>query len=151
MKDYTDNIRFMDEMIARMNELEIDLYVVITGEGADPIPLQCFGVDTVGSSAFVFSRGGDKLALTSTIDAQDVEESGMYDKVLRYNDYYPELAALVRKLPHGRIAFNYSENVPLCDGLTMGKYLQFVEAMGGESFDPCSSDLFIPAVKETVF
>ena len=151
MKDYTENIRFMDEMIAKMRELGIDLYVVITGEGADPVPLQCFGVDTVGSSAFLFSGAGDKLALTSTIDAQDVEESGMYDNVLRYNDYYPDLAALVKKLPHGKIAFNYSENVPLCDGLTMGKYMQFVEAMGGEAFEACSSDLFIPSVRETVF
>lgn len=151
MKDYTANIRFMDEMIAKMRELGIDLYVVITGEGADPVPLQCFGVDTVGSSAFLFSGAGDKLALTSTIDAQDVEESGMYDNVLRYNDYYPDLAALVKKLPHGKIAFNYSENVPLCDGLTMGKYMQFVEAMGGEAFEACSSDLFIPSVRETVF
>ena len=151
MKDYSDNIRFMDEMIARMGELGIDLYVIITGEGADPIPLQCFGVDTVGSSAFVFSRLGDKLALTSTIDAQDVEESGMYDKVLRYNDYYPELADLVKGLPHERIAFNYSENVPLCDGLTMGKYLQFLDEMGGEAFEACSSDLFIPDLKKTVF
>ena len=151
MKDYTANIRFMDEMIAKMRELGIDLYVVITGEGADPVPLQCFGVDTVGASAFLFSGAGDKLALTSTIDAQDVEESGMYDNVLRYNDYYPDLAALVKKLPHGKIAFNYSENVPLCDGLTMGKYMQFVEAMGGETFEACSSDLFIPSVRETVF
>lgn len=55
MNDYTKNIQFMDNMIARMKELGIDLYLIITGEGADPIPGTCFGVDTVGSSAYAFT------------------------------------------------------------------------------------------------
>lgn len=147
MKDFSMNVTFMDNMIAKLRELDIDMYLIITGEGADPIPLTCFGVDTVGSSAYVFTKAGDKLALASTIDAQDVEESGMFHKVERYADYYPDLAALVKRFPHEKIALNYSEDNPLCDGLTMGKHTQFLEAMGGDVFCECSSDLFIPAVQ----
>ena len=113
MNDYTKNIQFMDNMIARMKDLGIDLYLIITGEGADPIPGTCFGVDTVGSSAYAFTSRGDKLAMASVIDAQDVEESGMFDKVIHYQEFYPDLAALVRELPHKTIAFDYSEEMPL--------------------------------------
>lgn len=147
MKDFTANIQFMDNIIAKLQELDIDQYLIITGEGADPIPLSCFGVDTVGSSAYLFTKAGDKLAMASSIDAQDVEESGMFHKVERYSDYYPSLAAMVKRYPHAKIAFNYSEDYPLCDGLTMGKYIQFTEAMGEDGFCACSSDLFIPAVQ----
>jgi hypothetical protein len=147
-KDYSQNVKFMDSMIAKMKELSIDVYVIITGEGADPIPLTCFGVDTIGSSGYAFTSGGEKLAMASVIDAQDVEESEMYDKVVHYQDFYTDFAALVRQLPHKVIAFDYSEEVPLCDGLTMGKYMQFVNALGDKDFKAVSSDTFIPAVME---
>lgn len=146
MNDYTKNIRFMDAMIQKMGELGIDLYLIITGEGADPIPGTCFGVDTVGSSAYAFTARGDKLALASVIDAQDVEESGMFEKVVHYQEFYPDLAAMVKGLPHKTIALDYSEEVPLCDGLTMGKYETFVKALGESDFVTVSSDTFIPAV-----
>ena len=148
MNDYTKNIQFMDNMIARMKDLGIDLYLIITGEGADPIPGTCFGVDTVGPSAYAFTSRGDKLAIASVIDAQDVEESGMFDKVIHYQEFYPDLAALVRELPHKTIAFDYSEEVPLCDGLTMGKYETFLHALGETDFVCVSSDTFIPALRE---
>ena len=146
MKDFTANIQLMDNVIAKLGELGIDLYLVITAEGADPVPLTCFGVDTVGASAYVFTRNGDKVALASSIDAQDVEESGMFHRVERYQEFYPDLAALVKRFPHQTIPLNYAAPVPLCDGLTMGKHTQFLEAMGEDHFRECSADLFLPAV-----
>lgn len=151
MKDFTKNVQFLNKMIAKMQELNIDLYVIITAEGADPIPLRCFGVDTVGASAYVFSKDGAKLALASVIDAQDVEESGMFDEVRRYSSFYPDLAAMAKEHPHKTIAFDYSEDIPLCDGLSMGKYTQFTQALGEGDFAMVSSDRFIPEVmKETL-
>ena len=118
MNDYTKNIQFMDNMIARMKELGIDLYLIITGEGADPIPGTCFGVDTVGSSAYAFTSRGDKLAIASVIDAQDVEESGMFDKVIHYQEFYPALPAPTSSRRKISYASNTSGTTRMMSGST---------------------------------
>ena len=106
------------------------------------------GVDTVGSGAFLFTKEGKKLATASSIDAQDVEESGRFDEVVRYQSYDETLAEMVLSLKPRRIALDYSENVPFCAGLPMGKYEKFVKSLGGYAFEACSADLFIPDVQE---
>ena len=148
MKDYSYHKKVIDDVIAKLKELDIDLYVIITAEGCDPITSFIPGVDTVGSGAFLFTKDGRKLATASSIDAQDVEESGLFDEVVRYKSYDETLAKMVLALAPKRIALDYSEEVPFCDGLTMGKYEKFVESLNGHTFEECSADLFIPAVQE---
>lgn len=58
--------------------------------------------------------------MASTIDAQDVEESGLFDEVIRYQDYDETVAELLKKLNPKRVAMDFSENDPECDGLTLG-------------------------------
>ncbi len=147
MKDYSENRKIIDEVIGKLAELDIDLYLIITAEGCDPMTSFIPGVDTVGSSAFLFTRDGRKLATASSIDAQDVEESGLFDEVIRYDSYDETLARMVRELGPKRIALDYSETEPFCDGLTMGKYQRFVRSLGEYTFDAVSADLFIPAVQ----
>lgn len=147
MKDYSYHKKVIDDVIAKLNELDIDLYLIITAEGCDPITEFIPGVDTVGSSAYFFTKDGKKLATASSIDAQDVEESGLFDDVIKYTNYEEELANMVLALKPKKIALDYSETVPFCDGLTMGKYKKFVESLGGYTFESCSADLFIPAVQ----
>ena len=148
MKDYSYHKKVIDDVIAKLDELDIDLYLIITAEGCDPMTSFIPGVDTVGSSAFLFTRDGKKLATASSIDAQDVEESGLFDEVVRYKSYDETLAEMVLKLQPKKIALDYSEEVPFCDGLTMGKYEKFVRSLDGYRFEECSADLFIPAVQE---
>lgn len=148
MKDYSYHKKVIDDVIAKLKELDIDLYVIITAEGCDPMTSFIPGVDTVGSGAFLFTKDGRKLATASSIDAQDVEESGLFDEVVRYKSYDETLAKMVLELAPKRIALDYSEEVPFCDGLTMGKYEKFVESLNGHAFEECSADLFIPAVQE---
>ncbi len=147
MKDYTEQRRIIDDVIARLDALDIDLYLIITAEGCDPMTAFIPGVDTVGSSAFLFTRDGKKLATASTIDAQDVEESGLFDQVIRYDSYDETLARMVRELAPKRVALDYSETVPFCDGLTMGKYARFIDSLHGYEFETVSADRFIPAVQ----
>ena len=147
MKDYSENRKIIDEVIGKLAELDIDLYLIITAEGCDPMTSFIPGVDTVGSSAFLFTRDGRKLATASSIDAQDVEESGLFDEVIRYDSYDETLARMVRELGPKRIALDYSETEPFCDGLTMGKYQRFVRSLGEYTFDAVSADLFSPAVQ----
>ncbi|MBR2571335.1 MAG: hypothetical protein IKE30_04325 [Clostridia bacterium] len=147
MKDYTANRKIIGDVIARLDALDIDLYLIITAEGCDPMTAFIPGVDTVGSSAFLFARSGRKLATASSIDAQDVEESGLFDEVVRYDSFDQTLANMVRELAPKRIALDFSENVAFCDGLTMGKYARFIESLDGFTFEAVSADLFIPDVQ----
>lgn len=148
MKDYSYHRKVISDVIEKLKELEIDLYLIITAEGCDPMTAFIPGVDTVGSSAFLFGKDGKKLAIASSIDAQDVEESGLFDEVIRYKCYEEELAELVKGLAPKKIALDYSEEIPFCDGLTMGKYSNFVKSMGDYTFETCSADLFIPTVQK---
>ncbi len=148
MKDYSYHKKVIDDVITKLKELDIDLYLIITAEGCDPMTELIPGVDTVGSSAYLFTKDGKKLATASKIDAQDVEESELFDEVIRYDSYDEELAQMVKALKPKKIALDYSENIAFCDGLTMGKYQKFVASMGDDSFETCSADLFIPAVQQ---
>ncbi len=95
MKDYSYHKKVIDDVITKLNESDIDLYLIITAEGCDPMTEFIPGVDTVGSSAFLFTKDGKKLATASSIDAQDVEESGLFDEVRHYENYDETLAQMV--------------------------------------------------------
>lgn len=148
MKNFEFHNRVIGDVIAKLNELDIDLYLIITSEGSDKMTRFIPGVDTVGSGAFFFTKEGKKYGVASTIDAQDVEESGLFDEVIRYQDYDETVAALLKKLNPKRVAMDFSENDPECDGLTLGRYQHFESKIKGQmEFEEVSSDLFIPQVK----
>ena len=147
MKDYSYHKKVIEDVTVKLNELGIDLYLIITAEGCDPMTSFIPGVDTVGSSAFLFAKDGRRLAIASSIDAQDVEESVSFDEMIRYDTYDDTLARTVISLQPKKIALDYSETVPFCDGLTMGKYEKFLKFMGDYSFESCSADLFIPEIQ----
>lgn len=144
-RGYHDKV--ISDVIKKMGELGIDLYLILTSEGADPMTALIPGVDTVGQGAFFFLRDGRKWGAASRIDAQDVEESELFDKVVRYEDYTQTIADLVKQAEPKRVALNFSTETALCDGLTLGRYKSFLQAMGGElPFETVSSDRFIPVV-----
>ena len=148
MKEYSYHKKVIEDVIAKLNELDIDLYLIITAEGCDPMTSFIPGVDTVGSGAFMFVRNGAKIATASRIDAQDTEESGLFDEVIRYEDYNATVADMVLRYQPKRIALDFSENNAFCDGLTMGKYKKFLNSLNGYELEVVSADLFIPAVQE---
>ena len=148
MKDYSYHKKIIEDVTEKLKELDIDLYLIITAEGCDPMTSLIPGVDTVGSGAFLFAKDGRRIAVASSIDAQDVEESGLFDEVIHYDTYDDTLARTVIRLSPKKIALDYSEDVPFCDGLTMGKYEKFRKYMGDYSFEVCSADLFIPEVQK---
>ena len=148
MKDYSYHKKVIDDVIVKLNELDIDLYIIITAEGCDPMTSFIPGVDTVGAGAFMFVRNGDKIATASRIDAQDTEESGLFDEVIRYEDYNATVADMVLRYQPKRITLDFSENNAFCDGLTMGQYKKFLNSLNGYEVEMVSADLFIPAVQE---
>lgn len=136
--------KIIDDVILKLKEKDIDLYLIITSEHADKLTLFIPGVDTVGYGAFAFTKNGDKVAFASVIDAQDIEESLLFDKVVKYQDFDADLASFVTSINPKNVALNFSDKHDTCDGLTVGRYNRFIESLPSEiSFEIVSSDTFI--------
>ena len=136
------------DTIALLREKDIDLYIVLTSEGSDEMAASYLpGVGTVGSGAFLFTKEGKRYAVSSSIDAQDIEESGLMDEVVKYlrTAFDQTLAELVERLAPRRVALNFSQSHPFLDGLTMGRHRRFMAA-ARVSFEEVSADTFMPEV-----
>ena len=151
MKNFEFHNRVIHDVTEKLKELDIDLYLIITSEGSDKMTRFIPGVDTVGSGAFFFTKEGKRYGVASTIDAQDVEESGLFDEVVRYQDYESAVAGLLERLNPKRVALDFSETDAECDGLTLGRYEHYKPHIKGQmEYTEVSSDLFIPQVKAAV-
>ncbi len=106
-----------------LKDADIDLWLILTSEGSDPCLPLVTGVATVGPGAFLFTKEGKKFAVCSSIDAQDIEESKLFDEVFKYTNAFNEtLASLVEDISPKKIALNMSKEEHLADGLTAGRY-----------------------------
>ena len=151
MKNFEFHNRVIHDVTEKLKQLDIDLYLIITSEGSDKMTRFIPGVDTVGSGAFFFTKEGKRYGVASTIDAQDVEESGLFDEVVRYQDYESAVAGLLEQLNPKRVALDFSETDAECDGLTLGRYEHYKSHIKGQmEYTEVSSDLFIPQVKAAV-
>lgn len=116
-----------------LREAEIDLWLIFASEGSDPAVQLMTGLKTVGRTFFFITREGKKLALCSQIDAQESQDSGLFDQVEQYTDNAGEmLREMLGRLSPNRIAINYSQDDHLCDGLTTGRYRWLCQQMGEE-------------------
>ena len=139
--DYSKNRERMERASALMAMAGVDLWLIVTSEASDPCLPAVTGVHTVGPGAFAVARDGTRYALCSRIDAQDIEESGLFASVIRYADgLAPALAELVASLKPARIALNYSEGDPFCDGLTVGR-MRWLR----KTLDPVFAGEYVPS------
>lgn len=121
--NYTVNDEKMTQAAHYLDASGIDMWLILTSEGSDPCLPLVTGVKTVGSGAFILTRRGERFALCSSIDAQDIEESGLFQEVIKYTEGLGgPLSELISRLRPQQIALNYSKGEHLCDGLTVGRY-----------------------------
>ena len=132
------------DMTKKLEELGIDVYLILTSEGSDPITRFIPGVGTVGAGAFAFTKEGKRYALSTKIDAQDIEESGLFDQVIRYDSFERALKELMDSLSPRVIALNQSMDDPRCDGLTVGRRRWLTAAMPEGTYQTVGSDCFLP-------
>ncbi len=147
--NYTKNRERMERAATLMDALGVDLWLIVTSEGSDPCLPMVTGVHTVGPGAFAIARDSARYALCSRIDAQDIEESGLFTSVIKYGEGLgPALAELVTLLKPARIALNYSETDPFCDGLTLGR-LRWIRSTLAPIFkgDYVSSEPFLAKLR----
>ena len=130
--NYTVNDEKMTQAAQYLDQLEIDAWLILTSEGSDPCLPLVTGVKTVGPGAFLLTRNGERYALCSSIDAQDIIESGLFPRVIPYTEGLGgPLGELISRLDLNKIALNYSKGEHLCDGLTLGRYRWLLKTLDG--------------------
>ncbi|MCL2377599.1 MAG: Xaa-Pro peptidase family protein [Defluviitaleaceae bacterium] len=109
-----------------------DLWIIYSSEGSDSAVSLLTGLKTVGKTFFLLTKDAN-YAICSIIDAQESEDSGLFDQVIRYRgDPDEALRELVAKIGPKKIALNYSQSDNLCDGLTTGRFRYLKEVLGPE-------------------
>lgn len=119
-----------------MRDQGIDMWLTFTRENAtDPI-LEVFGIHhIVARGAFLFARTADgfsKIAIAASYDVDPIRKTGLFDEVISYKSegVKPHLRKAVDRLSPRKIAVNYSRDVTIADGLTVGMRRYLKEALG---------------------
>jgi len=139
----------IQQALEHLKEDNVDLWIILTHEGQDPSLPLVTGVATVGKGAFLFTKEGDKYAICNNIDAQDIVQSNLFDKVITYSNSFEEkIKEQVKEISPSNIALNYSINDHLADGLTVGQYRSLTKALDNV-FDGAylSSETFLQHIR----
>jgi Xaa-Pro aminopeptidase len=119
-----------------MKEQKIDCWLTFTRENTTDPLLKVLGVEQiVARGAFVFAwKDGKfrKIAIAASYDVDPIHKSGLYDEVIAYRSdgVKPHLRKTIDALDPGTIAINYSRDVTVADGLTVGLRGYLDEALG---------------------
>lgn len=113
-----------DQAIEILKEKGIDVwitYVRNTLSNTDPCLELIFDGDLAWESALILTADGEKIAIVGIHDAPDIQEEGVYNRVIGYREGISEpLVHTILRVDPRSIAINYSENDPLADGLGAG-------------------------------
>lgn len=132
-----------------MQEQNIDAWLTFTRENTtDPI-LGILGIDhIVARGAFLFLRtekGFQKLAIAASYDIDPIEKTGLFDEVVAYRSegVKPHLRQAIDDAEPAVIAINYSRDVTIADGLTVGLRRYLDEALGEHAEKFVSSERLV--------
>lgn len=118
---------------ALLAEVGIDAWLTFVRESVvrpDPGIELAIGVDVTWDSAFIFGRGGQRIAIVGRYDAAGVRASGLFDTVVSYDESIrAALIDALRQLDPLTIGLNYSLDDPTADGLTYGMFLHLNELL----------------------
>jgi len=112
---------------AAMRREAIDLWLVFLQETSvycDPIVDYLIGQSVTWQSAFLYTIGGEAIAVVGNFDVNGFRARGCFDRVVGYTEGVgPALQEELGRLRPRRIALNYAADNPAADGLTHGLYL----------------------------
>jgi Xaa-Pro aminopeptidase len=116
-----------DQVQPLLAETGLDCWLIFvreTGLHPDPGFELVVGADVVRNSAFLFGRGGERVAIVARFDMANIHRAGVFREVIGYDEDVkgPLLAALDRLQPQ-TIGLNYSPDDVTADGLTHGQWL----------------------------
>jgi Xaa-Pro aminopeptidase len=132
-----------------MKEQGIDLWLTFTRENTtDPI-LSVIGIDhIVARGAFIFALKDGKFlksAIAASYDVDAIHKTELFDEVVSYRSegVKPHLKKAIDGLNPGKIAINYSRDVTIADGLTLGLRRYLDEAIGDHAKKFVSSERLV--------
>ncbi len=132
-----------------MSEQGIDVWLTFTRENTtDPI-LQVLGIDhIVARGAFLFVRTDKefrKIAIAASYDVDPIKNTGLFDEVIPYESegVKPHLRKAIDAADPSVIAVNYSRDVTIADGLTLGLRNYLDEALGEHTKKFISSERLV--------
>jgi len=127
-----------DQAQALLDETRLDCWLIFareTGVRPDPGVELVVGSDVTWNSAFLFGRGGQRIAIVGRYDAPEIRAGGVFSEVIGYDQGIsaPLLDAL-RRLDPQQIGLNYSTDDTTADGLTYGMWLLLNDILRGTPF-----------------
>ena len=108
-------------------ELGLDAWLLFVRESAgvhDPSLDLVVGTNVTWHSAFILTRGGERIAIVGSLDRANLERHGHYPEIVPYvGGIRDDLRRVLARLDPKRIAIDFSEDDAAADGLTHGMYL----------------------------
>jgi len=105
-------------------------FVRETGIHPDPGVELVVGADVTWNSAFLFGKGGERVAIVGRYDVGNIRATRVFEEVLGYDEgIQRHLVAVLDKLNPARIGLNYSTDDSTSDGLTHGMRLSLEELL----------------------
>jgi Xaa-Pro aminopeptidase len=123
---------------ALLHEVGLDCWLTFVRETTvtpDPGIEMVVGADVTWTSAFLFGKGGERIAIVGRYDAAAVRVTGVFDEVIGYDEgIRSHLIAALERLDPQSIGLNYSVDDKTSDGLTHGMWLLLHSILGGTRF-----------------
>lgn len=128
----------IDQTFQVLEELDIDLWLVLCREtevNSDPAMELVVGHNVVWTSAFIYSKKKEAIAIIGNLDKNDFERSGCFTEIIPYvEDFGKILKAKLKAMNPGKIALNYSLDNVSADGLSLGLYKMLNLCLEGTPF-----------------
>jgi len=128
----------LEQAIGILDELGVAAWLTYVRESADSgesVLEMIVGHNYVWPSAFILTRGGERVAIVGKHDDAGVREDGIWSNVTAYVEGIREpLVQELTRVDPGQLALNYSLDDPKADGLSHGMLLQLTQHLAGTPF-----------------
>jgi Xaa-Pro aminopeptidase len=118
---------------AIMEEVGLECWLCFareTGIHFDPGVDLVVGSHMTWNSAFIFARGGKRVAIVGRHDVAKARGTGVFREVIGYDEGIQKvLVETLRKLDPAQIGLNFSTDDSTADGLTYGQWLLLCELL----------------------
>jgi Xaa-Pro aminopeptidase len=137
------------QAVGILRDSDVDCWLTFareTSDGGDPVLPLIFGHSLTWQSALIVTRGGERIAIVGSHDAESVKADRAWSTVHGYvrSIRGPLMETLLRINPRS-IALNHSMDDPKADGLSHGCWLLLREYLGSTPF----GDRFVSAADIT--
>lgn len=124
MDIYQEKMQQAGDLLA---EFDLDAWLVFvreTAEHTDPVIKLLGPLNAVWEAAFIFGRGGERIAISGVGDDEAIRRLKLFDEVIPYtHSIRDDLIKVLTRLNPRSIGLNYSRSDVSADGLTYGMWL----------------------------